>query len=303
MSARYLYISIILLWGLTWLAIKHSVGVVAPEVSVFYRFAIASILLIALAKVKKQRLTFGLHEHLKLVLLGSLIFSCNFAFFYHAAKYLTSGLVAILFATSVMMIMLNNVLFFGHKPTGRMFFGAILGCLGLCCIFYPELKSFDLTHSSLTGVLLGLCGSYCFSWGNVVSSHCSKQGMPLISMSGVGMIYGSLIMLGYCLLTGIPIQYDWTLSYTLSLAYLAIPGSVVGFLIYLSLIQKIGPQRSAYATLFFPIVALIVSTLVESFHWVMEDTIGILLVLIGNALILIKPKAMRPKANFAAEHS
>jgi drug/metabolite transporter (DMT)-like permease len=34
-----------LIWGSTWLAIKYQLGVVAPEVSVAYRFGLAPLLL------------------------------------------------------------------------------------------------------------------------------------------------------------------------------------------------------------------------------------------------------------------
>lgn len=46
-----LYLLVVLIWGTTWLAISLQHGSVAPEVSVFWRFAIASALLLSFLKL------------------------------------------------------------------------------------------------------------------------------------------------------------------------------------------------------------------------------------------------------------
>ena len=45
LSNRVLYLTTVLIWGSTWLAIEFQLGVVAPEVSIVYRYALASFLL------------------------------------------------------------------------------------------------------------------------------------------------------------------------------------------------------------------------------------------------------------------
>ena len=40
-----LYLLTVLIWGTTWIAIKLQLGVVAIPVSIFYRFALAGVLL------------------------------------------------------------------------------------------------------------------------------------------------------------------------------------------------------------------------------------------------------------------
>ncbi|MFT4808905.1 MAG: hypothetical protein ACI9LX_002242, partial [Paraglaciecola sp.] len=41
MRSTVLYVLTVLIWGSTWLAIEYQLGVVAPEVSLVYRFSIA----------------------------------------------------------------------------------------------------------------------------------------------------------------------------------------------------------------------------------------------------------------------
>lgn len=45
MSNRFLYVATVLIWGSTWIAIEFQLGTVAPEISVFYRYLLASALL------------------------------------------------------------------------------------------------------------------------------------------------------------------------------------------------------------------------------------------------------------------
>lgn len=288
-----LYLSIILLWGITWIAIKSQTGPVAMEVSILYRFAIAAIVIFPALWLKKIPLKYTLKQHFNMLLLGMLLFSTNFVFIYHAAPYLPSGLLSIIFSSSVMMIMLNSVLFFKKKISTRMFLGALVGISGLCCVFLPELRKFDLNNNTCWGLFLCLVGTYSFSLANQVSSRCHTLNIPLLASTFYGMIYGACFLGLICLVKGIPFTYDTSLSYNLGLLYLAIPGSVFGFMAYLTLIQRLGAERAVYATLFFPIVALLISTVFESFVWVIEDYIGITMVLMGNALVMMRKDSLK----------
>ncbi len=287
-----LYITIIGLWGFTWIAIKTHVGVVPIEISLIYRFAIAAAILFVVMIIKRERFRFSLRQHLFMMLLGSLLFSTNFFFFYSAAPYLTSGLMSIVMSTSVVMIMVNSKIFYKKQITPQMVLGGLLGLSGLACIFWAELKEFNLHDDACVGLMLALCGSYCFSWGNQISTKCTKLRIPLLPATTYGMFYGVVLANLYCLVNGI--QYTWepTMAYAASVFYLAIPGSVIGFMVYLKLVERLGPEKASYTTLFFPVVALIVSTYVEAFEWVMEDFVGIALVMAGNALVLAKPKPL-----------
>lgn len=73
-----------------------------------------------------------------------------------------------------------------------------------------------------------------------------------------------------------------------ALVYLALFGSVLGFGFYLTLLGKIGPDRAAYSSVMFPIVALLLSTWFEDFHWTGNIIWGVALTLVGNVVILTK---------------
>ena len=66
----------------------------------------------------------------------------------------------------------------------------------------------------------------------------------------------------------------------------------MGFGCFLTLIQRIGADRAAYATVLFPIVALALSTWLEDYHWSKPAVAGVVLVLLGNVLVLMRRKVL-----------
>ena len=83
---------------------------------------------------------------------------------------------------------------------------------------------------------------------------------------------------------GICLRGHASFTYLGSLFYLAMFGSVLAFGCYLTLVGRIGAEKSAYTMVLFPIVALGFSTLFEGYQWSVESMIGVTLILVGNVL-------------------
>ena len=62
--------------------------------------------------------------------------------------------------------------------------------------------------------------------------------------------------------------------------------SIIAFWAYLTLIGRIGADRAGYANLVFPLVALLISTLVEGYQWSLDAVAGLGLVMAGNWLVM-----------------
>jgi len=282
-----LYAITVLIWGTTWIALKFQVGSVAPELSVAYRFAIASAIVFGWALATRQRLRFAWRSHLLLAVMGAFLFSFNFYFFYRAAAFMTSGLLAVVFSLAVVLNIINGRLLLGRRAAPRTLAAAALGLAGIVALFWPEVERFDLADAGTAGLLLSLAGTLCFSLGNMASARAQLLGLPIVSCNAWGMAYGSLIMFVLALVGGAPFTFDPSPSYSAALLYLAIFGSVFGFGAYLTLLGRIGADRAAYATVLFPLVALAISTLVEDYVWTPVALIGVALVLGGNLLVLL----------------
>ena len=115
MKNSFLYIITVLIWGSTWFAIEFQLGDVAVEVSLFYRFGLAALIMWGYCLTKKIPLTFSLKNHGYIILLGVGNFSANYAILYYAQNYLTSAMTSIAFSTLLLMNIVNTRIFFG-KP-------------------------------------------------------------------------------------------------------------------------------------------------------------------------------------------
>ena len=110
-------------------------------------------------------------------------------------------------------------------------------------------------------------------------------------MSGPGCIawamgYGALLLCVLAFSKGHRFLFDPRGPYVISLLYLALIGSVIGFAAYFALLKRIDAERAAYATVLFPVVALLLSTLFEGYHWTATAIAGVAVTLAGNGLVL-----------------
>src|SRR6266851_1191723 len=95
MGSTPLFVICAAIWGSTWLAIKYQLGVVAPELSVAYRFGLAATMLFAWCMATRRSLRFSAREHGYLAALGVMLFGLNYIGIYWAERFVTSGLVAV----------------------------------------------------------------------------------------------------------------------------------------------------------------------------------------------------------------
>jgi drug/metabolite transporter (DMT)-like permease len=235
-----------------------------------------------------RRLRFSRAQHGRAALQGLLLFSTNYYLIYEGSKYLPSGLVAVIFATVVIMNILGTTILFGTRIDRRTLAGAALGMSGITAVFWPEIVSFDLSREGSLGLILCLLGTVSASLGMLTSAVNQRKGMPVLETNSVGMAYGALFMGLFTLVAGESFGFELSAGYVLSLLFLAVFATVIGFWSYLTLVGRIGADRAGYATVVFPILALLLSTWFEEFTWTPEAMLGVALVIAGNGFILIR---------------
>lgn len=289
----FLYASTVLLWGTTWLAIHFQLGEVPVLVSAFYRFAIAGMLFLPALMLFRGVQQTSLRDHGFFLLQGCCLFSLNFVCFYTASQYIVSGLISVVFSAAILFNALNNRLLWKERAEPGVYIAATLGIAGLVLLFWDSIAGGNFDRSAVSGLGLALLGTYFFSLGNMVSVRHSRRGLKPWTSNAYAMIYGALILLTGIVVTGTTWKLDTSPIYLGSLLYLAIPGSILGFTAYLSLVGRIGANRAAYATVLFPIVALTLSAWFEGYRWTVVSFLGLLLVLLGNTVSLGGPKLFR----------
>lgn len=290
MNTALLYITTVLIWGSTWYAITLQLGIVDPVVSVAYRFAIAALVLVAWCVVRHKDMRYSARDHVWMAVQGLFLFCANYAVFYVATGYVTSGLVAVVFSTIAAWNILFARLFFGVSVSARVLAGAATGIFGLGLVFWPEVEALDLSDNATFGLMLCVIATVLASFGNMASARNQKRGLPVLQSNAYGMAYGAAFTAVFCVWTGRTFAWDASFDYLWSMAYLALFGSVLAFGAYLTLLGRIGAGRAAYAAVLFPVVALSMSVVLEGYAFTPLAAVGALLVLGGNVLVLAKAK-------------
>lgn len=282
MNTTFLYIYTVLVWGSTWIAIKFQLGDISPIVSIAHRSGLAALIMLALMLPARRLTRLSPRDHLFVFAQGLSMFSVNYLFIYAAAAELTSGLIAVVFSTMVILNIVNGALFMRVPVSGEVVIGAVLGLVGMACVFLPELRALDFSPAAVHALLLCALGTLCASAGNIIAVRNHRQQLPVLTCNVWGMFYGSLALYVLAGLRGEHIGISWTVQYIGSLLYLSLFGSVLAFWAYVTLIGRIGPDRASYTTLLFPIVALLISTALEGYQWTLWALVGLCLVLSGN---------------------
>ena len=286
MVTLLLYLACVLIWGTTWYAITLQLGVVTPEISLVYRFGLATLCLLVFARIRRTNLSLSARDHFFAMLQGLTMFGVNYALIYYGTQYISSGLVAVLFTTLTFMNLFNEHWFFGVRLRAATALAAALGLAGIGLIFLPELRQLGTSATVLHGTLIVLAGTYAASLGNMAAIRNTGTGLPIVSITVWGMSYGTACLAVMALLRGARFEFDPSPDYVFSLLYLALFGSAAAFVAYLELIRRIGPGPAAYTSVVVPLVALALSTWLEGYVWTLTAAAGVVLVLTGNLIIV-----------------
>jgi drug/metabolite transporter (DMT)-like permease len=283
-----LYFVVLLAWGSSWFAISFQLGDVAPQVSIVWRFLLASIILFIWCYFRGLKLSFPWRDHLSWLLLGFFLFCVNYICAYFGTFYLASGLVCLIFSTLTLFTVFNGFIFFKKPIRLPILVGAVVGIAGLSIIFSNEISSTDWSLESgvVKGFLWMLLATFFASIGMLLSGQFQARKIPLVQSNAFSMLYGSLILVSYITVSDVSFSFNTSYSYVLSLVYLALIASVIGFGVYLKLVGNIGADKASYVNIFTPTIALLLSTLFENYEWSWVGLIGVLLIIIGNIIVL-----------------
>ena len=283
-----LFALVVFSWSGSWYALKVNADTfVAPQVSIVWRFVAAAAIMFAWAFLTRAHLRFGAREHMAFAAMGVLIFSSNFILYYYASFHVVSGLLAVMFSLASVVNLFLNALG-GDLAGPRRWFGATLGVVGIALLYWPSLAA---GGSAAIGFAYCLLGTFSFCSGNLVSGRLQAARVPLVPASAWGMLYGALWAALLSVGTGSAFGFDRSLPYAISLGYLALISTVLAFWAYLTLLGRVGPGRAAYATVMFPIFALLISTVMEGYEWTPLALVGVALALLGNLFVLKRSRA------------
>ncbi len=283
---------ITLIWGSTWLVITGQIGTVSPSWSVTYRFLIGGVIMLGYARLMGQSLRLGSSGHAFAVIFGVAQFVFNFNFVYRAELHVTSGLVAVIFALLVVPNAILGRVFLGTKVSRRFIIGSLVAFFGVAILFANELRN-DMANNEATllGVALTLAGVMSASIANIMQASTRAKAMPMASLLGWGMLWGTAINACFSWVTTGGPTMEYSPTYIAGLLYLGVMASAVAFTLYFGVIRAIGPARAAYSSVLIPIIAMGLSTIFEGYTWSVFAASGGIITLIGMFIALSSNRA------------
>ena len=105
------FLTLCLIWGLSWVAIKYSLQDIPPLLSVAMRCAVAALTLGLYARWRKKPLAISRRDLKRVAVTGTLLYSGNYALIHWSEQQLTAGVTALLFSTYPIFVALLNDLF------------------------------------------------------------------------------------------------------------------------------------------------------------------------------------------------
>jgi drug/metabolite transporter (DMT)-like permease len=281
------FILFTLIWSSTWLVIKYQLGPVPAQWSVTYRFIVAASAMAVMARIQGHSLRLEPELAKAALLIGVAQFCINFNGVYLAERFITSGLVATVFA----LLLIPNSLFawamLGHRPGGRFLLSAAIAIVGIGLLFLHELHDSPAMQAEVgLGILLTSAALVGASISNVYQALERVRRYPIPVLLAWSMAIGALVdaVIAFAM-TGPPV-FDPRPSYWLGLAYLALVASVLAFNLYFPVVRKIGPGKAAYSSVLTPIIAMGLSTAFEGYRWTLLAGAGAVLALGGMLLAL-----------------
>ncbi len=286
------FMLVTLIWGSTWLVIRDQLAVVPPSWSVTYRFIVAGVAMTIVARVKGERFALDARGWAFAAAIGILQFCLNFNFVYRAEHYITSGLVAVVFA----ILLVPNALFarmlLGQKMGGQLIAGSAVAMAGIALLFLHEARTGPAgAAATLAGIGFTGVAILAASMANVLQATPTAERYAMLPTLAVAMLLGAGIDGAIAWwLTGPPV-FEARPAYWAGILYLGLIASALAFPLYYRVLRVIGPAKAAYSSVIVPVIAMLLSTLFEGYRWSPLAAAGAVLAGIGLVIAL---RARRP---------
>ncbi len=251
------FAAVYILWGSTFLTIKFAIASIPPFLMAGTRHLLAGLVLYPLARLRGARRPTPANWSAA-ALMGVLLLVIGNGGVSWAEQIVPSGVTALLVASvSLWMVIIEWLRPDGVRPTSRVAIGLVLGFLGLVFLMGPSKLAGGGRVDPLGATLL-ICASLSWATGSVFSKRLRLPSSLLLGTAMQCLSGGAvLILLG--LLTGQSARLHWqavTLRSALSLGYLVVFGSLLGFSAYTWLLAHAPPARVATYAYINPIIAM-----------------------------------------------
>lgn len=292
------YISLCLIWGSTWLAIRVSVRDVPPMEAAAIRFSLAAIVLFVWVLFRKSNWPKHPRQWNAILILGFTVIAIPYGLLFWAEQYVTSSLCAVLFSALPLTVALLTPLMMHRSVPRTAVFAMLVAFGGLLVLLSTDLQLGSKAFWAGLAVLVAMSGS---AWSAVYAKLHLHDVDPVVS-TALQLLVGSVGLFWAMWALESHRHATWTRSAVLSLLFLATFGSAAAFAIYYWLLQQIQPYQISTINLVIPIVAVLEGSFLghESIPLMM---IAAMVLVLGSVGVILRAEAEDKPQTLTADYA
>lgn len=254
MSVLISYITVVLIWATTPLAITLSSDSVSTQAAILLRMLLAAILMAFLVSLWQHGACLK-RRNMPVYIAASIALFPNMALVYQASSCISSGMIAVLFSlTPIISGVLAAFVLDERKFTPRRVFAVLLALSGLVIVFVDQLT---VAGTAWVGVVFMLASAAIFSISQVSVKYLQRHQPVDASEQTLGALVFSLpgLFASWLYFDGkLPAAVSKTSLY--AIVYLAVVGSVLGFIAYYFILSKLSVTLVSLIPMITPVLAL-----------------------------------------------
>ena len=222
------------LWASAATATKLGLLVSQPLVIAVVRFGMGAFIMLFIAHIVKRYRLPQKNEWKQIAVYGVLNITIYLGFYVIAMQTVSAGIGSLAIATSPVYISFLSVFFLKQKLTGAVVSAIIICMIGVVLAAWPLFEDATVTTS---GLLILLFSMLSYSVGAIYFSSKNWNGLSLFTINGWQTLLGGLFLLPFTLFFYKDQENHFNKTFWLSVAWLAIPVSIVAVQLWLWLLQ------------------------------------------------------------------
>ena len=279
------FATVCVVWGTTYLFIRIALETIPPLLLTGTRFTAAGLIMLAVAKLRGERIPTDTRTLLNLALVGFLMVGVGNLAVVWAEQWVPSGMAALFVATAPFwMALIEAFRTHGERVDLRGGIGMLIGFIGVAMLVTPGGSGGAFNMMFILGALAIQVGGIGWQWGSAHAKYKMKH-VPLMSSSALQMLSGGIIVSIVGLALGEGSRFVVTPRTFGALAYLTIFGSIIAYSAYVFALAHMRTTHTALYAYVNPVVAVFLGWLIlnEPLTWV--SVVAMVVILAGVAMV------------------
>ena len=266
-------------WGTTFLGIRIGIETIPPFLLAGIRNLISGFIIFFYLLFQRKLEPVNPRQFLRAFILAIMMIVLANGLTTYSEKYITSGLASLISTLSPFFVLILNLILGNEKLSIKTTLGILLGMFGIFLIYQNSLSDL-LNPEYRQGVFAILIAVLMWAIGTIITKKGSENSLTMLMNVSVQMIIAGIILTAIqFILTPTISTENWSLRSVLAMVYLAVFGSVVGYVAYSYLITQMSSTKVSVLSYVNVVVALFLGWLI------LDETITSRIIIAASLII------------------